>query len=86
MQQASWWKRVQRHELQQLHGREERPPSSQHDHQREEGHRPRRYFGTQAAGWHPCPHFSGLVVGGRACPGWASEALPVTLFAMEVLT
>lgn len=49
MREASWWKRVQRHELQQLHGREERPPSSQHDHQREEGHRPRRYFANQAA-------------------------------------
>lgn len=68
MQQAGWWKRVQRHELQQLHGREERPPSSQHDHQREKGHRPRRYFGNQAAGWHLCPRFSGLGVGGQASP------------------
>lgn len=68
MREASWWKRVQRHELQQLHGREERPPSSQHDHQREEGHRPRRYFANQAAGWHLCPRFSGLQVGGHACP------------------
>lgn len=62
MRQASGRRRVQRHELQQLHGREERPPSPQHDHQREEGHRPRRYFGTQFAGCHPRPQSSGLVV------------------------
>lgn len=26
------------------------------------------YCGNQAAGWHPCPHSSGLVVEGQACP------------------
>ena len=77
MRQASGRRRVQRHELQQLHGREERPPSPQHDHQREEGHRPRRYFGSQFAGCHPRPQSSGLVVPvGRS--QWAPTPSPGT--------
>lgn len=65
MRQARGRRRVQHHELQQLHGREERPPSPQHDHQREEGHRPRRYFGNPFTGCHPRPQSSELVVLGR---------------------
>lgn len=82
MRQACGRRRVQHHELQQLHGREERPPSPQHDHQREEGHRPRRYFGNPFTGCHPHPQSSELVVLGAG----ASTSSPGTLFSMEMLT
>lgn len=82
MRQARGRRRVQHHELQQLHGREERPPSPQHDHQREEGHRPRRYFGNPFTGCHPHPQSSELVVLGAG----TSTSSPGTLFSMETLT